>query len=107
MARIEVKGKKYVTTDSGCRGCAFEHSSEEDKITDKGSNVCELCWGAEIFIPKEEIENIPDDRIERLALALAIVHIGDSDFLGRMGRELEKRLLAKYPRLLPWEDDDD
>ena len=60
-----------------------------------------------LVVDDAEVKNIQDDRIERLALALAIVHIGDSDCLGRMGRELEKLLLAKYPRLLPWEDDND
>ena len=63
MARIVVKGKRYVTSCSGCRGCAFEHSNEEDKITDEESDsfcrnkyVCELCSGSEIFVLKEDAD---------------------------------------------------
>jgi len=59
--------------------------------------------------PEEDgaVTNIPDNRIERLALTLASVHIGDTDCLGKMGRELEKRLMSKYPDLEPWKEDDD
>ena len=60
-----------------------------------------------IGVQDGEAANIPDNRIERLALTLANAHIGDGDCLGKMGRELEKRLMLKHPGLEPCEEDDD
>jgi hypothetical protein len=45
-----------------------------------------------------------DEKLSRLALTLAVVHIGDGDILGEIATDLKRLILLYYPKMVPFED---